>query len=164
MPNMPKLPVEAMLTASGLKSDCADHTVYGKFVGDMLRKAFNSKTGCIRTAKPFADNDFRGDAVKFAKIEDSMFKACANYLWRRLAFDFCDFKPYVCIPVSHDWPLFAVIREEARRAGLEKFDDWYEREGRIKSTLESLLLTFERTLPIELQRGAMRWGRAFGLV
>jgi hypothetical protein len=136
MPKMPVLPVDKMV---------ADLDDWGE---KLIRAAFNRRTGALRATKPFRRIDYDAGGA--------LFKACANYVWRMLCFDFCGFSPHNCLPVCADWDIGAVFyrREDSDR----------EMEKRGKAKLDATIERAESVLPASAQRGLMQWGRAWGMV
>jgi hypothetical protein len=125
---MPILPVDEM---------CADLNDYGS---RLIRAAFNSRTGAIRATKPFRTIDFDSDCA--------FFKACANYVWRMLCFDFVPYRPHNCMPVTADWDILTV------KSGCA---DQYKWGRAVAAVLDRLIQKAESVMPISAQRGVMSW-------
>lgn len=118
MSRMPVLPLDKM---------CSDLTDYEE---SLVRAAFNRTTGKLRATKPFrlisADAEFEGSA---------------NYVWRMLCFDFCDFSPHSCMPVCADFDIPGGYQERRKRA----------------KVLDGIIKRVESVVPMTVQVGAMRW-------
>lgn len=148
MSSMPKLPVEVMV------SGCDENEAR------IVRACFNGRNGCLKASKPFGRIDFDGDT------DEALFKASANYVWRMLCFDYAGFGKHVCMPVTADLDVSAVYYE---KYGRPRFDDpakeseRADRKARIKY-LDLLIKRAESTLPVTLQAGVIRWGRALGVL
>jgi hypothetical protein len=124
--SMPILPVDEM---------CAD---LGEYDEKLIRAAFNRTTGKLRTTKPFRRFDVSAD--------DALFKACANYVWRMLCFDFVDLRPHSCLPVSADWDVRLVLRERGACDGEST-----------RQALDDLIKQVESVMPATAQAGVLRW-------
>jgi len=118
MPRMPVLPVNQMVL---------DLPPYEEA---LIRAAFH-KTGRMRATKPYR------------KITRPKFEGSANYVWRMLCFDFCDFRPHSCMPVCADFDLPG---------------DYDERRAKVK-ILDKLIKRVESVIPVTAQKGIMRWGK-----
>ncbi len=157
MSNMPNLPVDTMLRAACIGND---------FDVRVIRAAFKvckgSALSTLRASKPFPTVCYDGS-------EDSLFKACANYVWRMLSFSFVGYGKLACIPVTADFDIGsfyykkhgvsfgADCSEEARQT-------YYADTKACIGRMDSLIKPFEATVPVELQAGVMRWGRALGYI
>jgi hypothetical protein len=137
---MPKLPFDAMITAAGLDEKEAR----------IIRAAFNGRTGCLRASKPHA---------KITGSDDSALeKASANYVWRMLCFDYVGWGKHACMPVTADWDIAFVLRDQHGR------DGYFDLVRQETVALNATVKRFESTIPVTAQAGTMRWGRALGLV
>ena len=157
MTDMPKLPVDSMLTVAGITDE---------FSARVVRVAFKACKGSalstLRASKPFSTVNYDGS-------EDSLFKACANYVWRMLGFSFVGYGKLACIPVTADFDIGSFYykkhgvsfgdgcSEETRQA-------YYADKKACIGRMDSLIKQFESTVPVELQAGVMRWGRALGMI
>jgi hypothetical protein len=157
MSNMPNLPVDTMLRAACISND---------FDARVIRAAFKVRKGSavstLRASKPFP-------TVYADGSEESLFKACANYVWRMVSFSFVGYGKLACIPVTADFDIasfyykkhgisfHADCTEEARQA-------YYADKKACIGRMDSLIKQFESTVPVELQAGVMRWGRALGYI
>ena len=93
--------------------------------------------GHLRTAKPFR------------KRPCTMFQGQANYVWRMLCFSYCNWSPYCCMPVTADFDIPVQP---------------YDKRREITQALDDICKRAEKNLPLQLQRGTMAWGKAFGLI
>jgi len=143
---MPKLPFEAMRDICDEKS------------GRMIWAARNSRTGCLRASKPFGRIDFHGDG------DEALFKACANYVWRMLCFDFVAYRPHSCMPCTADFDIGAVYHLRERCGDYPDRDARLRAERVLRDSLDALVKQAESVLPVTEQKGAMAWGKAFGIV
>ena len=153
MSSMPVVPVDSMLRVATIEGLNAR----------IIRAAFKGKKGesvcTLRASKPFpkfvADNS-----------EESLFAACANYVWRMLCFSFVASAPHSCFPVTADFDIGSFFY---KKHGVTWNDDCNreayraEKDGCIKE-MDSLIKQFETTVPVTLQAGTMRWGRALGMI
>jgi hypothetical protein len=161
MTTMPKLPVETMVAG------CDDNEAR------IVRAAFNGRTGCLRASKPF------GRIEKTDSDEEALFKASVNYVWRMLCFDYVGWGKHSCMPVTADWDIGAVyvriFERDGRTArfGSPEYDSPADRAAReerrgkerdLREALDALIKRVESTLPVTAQAGAMRWGRALGMI
>jgi hypothetical protein len=145
MYSMPILPVNEM---------AAD---YNEFDAAVIRAAFTGrgvKEGLkLRTNKPFN------------KVS-SYLEGCANYVWRMLCFDLVGHGKHVCMPVTADWEVSTAFDV---RDGCVDWKDDERRTARredVRNTmkeLDELVKRFESVLPIEAQKGIIRWGSALGM-
>jgi hypothetical protein len=94
-------------------------------------------------------------------------QGCANYVWRMLCFDLCDFAPHYCIPITAD--IEVDMGYDARDGRPDRAD----REGRDKrrqdvrnmmKALDMLVAAVEAEMKDVPMKGVMRWGRAYGMV
>ena len=156
MSSMPKLPVNVMVAG------CNESEAR------IVRAAFNDRTGRLRSSKPYrriepTDSD-----------ETALFKARANYVWRMLCFDYAGFGQYVCMPVTADWDIGAVYARIIARNGSPDCDSrtdcaarkerWGKEQRAEREALDALIKRVESTLPVSLQAGVMRWGKALGYI
>ena len=157
MTTMPKLPVDSMLTVAGISDD---------FSARVIRAAFKVTKGSsdytLRASKPFSTVCFDGS-------EDSLFKACANYVWRMISFSFVGYGKLACIPVTADFDIGSFYykkhgvsfgsdcTEEARQT-------YYADRKACIGRMDFLIKQFESTVPVEAQAGVMRWGRTLGYI
>ncbi len=112
-----------------------------------------SRKRTLRTNKPFAR----------AK---TMSEACANYVWRMLAFDFSAYGKNSCMPVMADWDIGTVLYNRDKVTGcMESNRETRRSETKdILDKMDALVKKVESVLPITAQAGAMRWGRALGMI
>ena len=143
---MPKLPFEAMC------EDCDERE------GRLIRAARNSRNGRLRASKPFNRIDFHGNE------DEALFKACANYVWRMLCFDYVDCRPHSCTPCTADFDIGAVYLLREKRGDYADRNDRRRNERIMLMTLDALIKRAESVLPVTAQKGAMAWGRVYGLV
>jgi hypothetical protein len=143
---MPKLPFDLMV------ADCTEDEAR------IIRAACNSRTGCLRATKPFGRIDFHGDK------DEALFRACANYVWRMLCFDFVEHRPHSCMPCTADFDIGAVYHLREKHGDYSDRDERFRAERVLRDSLDVLIKQAEAVLPITAQKGAMAWGRAFGIV
>lgn len=141
MPKMPKLPVDAMVADLDGREE------------KLVRAAFRGATDTLRATKPFRTIDYGAD--------DALFKACANYVWRMLCFDYAGFHPHNCMPVTADWDIGAYYYRHPDYADRSKRRD---AERSVRDALDALVKRVESVLPIMAQKGVMQWGRALGMI
>ncbi len=161
MTSMPKLPVETMVAG------CDENEAR------IVRACFNGRTGCLKSSKPY------GRIEKTDSDETALFKARVNYVWRMLCFDYAGFGKHVCMPVTADWDIGAVYSRiferdgRTARYGSPDYDSPADRAAREerrgkeraeREALDVLIKRVESTLPVTLQAGVMRWGRALGYI
>lgn len=101
----------------------------------IIRACF--RNGRLRAAKPNR------------KRPCSDFEGRVNYVWRMLCFSYCDWSPHVCMPVTADFDIPTKNYDERRV---------------ITKALDDLIKRATSNLPVTLERGTMRWGRAFGMI
>lgn len=111
---------------------------------DLFRAVLNKRTGALRASKPYR--------MTTHNHENAVFEACANYMWRMLCFDFCDWHPHVCMPVTADWDILSVNRGR---------EDQHEFSKVVTSGLDALIKRIEAHIPVTAQRGIMRWARVY---
>mgnify|MGYP006310798495 CR=1 FL=1 len=121
---------------------------------DIIRACFK-RNGGLRASKPFKKIDY--------SAPDALFKGSVNYVWRMICFDFCDFRPHVCMPVCADFDI-GVIYMNYERKGIYTKEERREKEKEYRNMLDELIKKAESNLPITMQKGALRWGQALGLV
>lgn len=109
----------------------------------LIRAAF-TKQGKLRAAKPFRKVDY--------DKPNAFFEACANYVWRMLCFDYCDFHPHNCMPVTAEWDIEHWHLRRWYRRGREAIH-------RITNDLDTVIKLAESNVSATLQRGVLRWGR-----
>jgi len=146
MSNMPKLPFDAM---------CED---LNEGSARMIRAACNSRTGCLRASKPFRCIDFHGDEG------EALFRACANYVWRMLCFDYVGHRPHSCMPCTADFDVGAVYHLREQHGRYPNRDARQRAERILLDALDALIKQAEAVMPITAQKGAMQWARAYGIV
>lgn len=131
--SMPKLPVEKMASKMG------DEAIF-------ILGAFNG--GKLRASKPFPH--IEGNDV------EKLYKACVNYVWRMLCFDFVDEKPHNCMPYCATWDIDQFFYQ---KEGMGEITKGEEREQRKKTIefLDSLIKKAESEISIFKQRGTCRW-------
>jgi hypothetical protein len=110
-----------------------------------VRRVFHPTTKRLKAKKPFPKMDF--------SHADAILHASANYIWRILCFDFCDFAPHNCMPVTANWD----IRRAFAELPLPKREAWI-------ATLNEAVGQIEATIPADQHYGAIRWGRALTLL
>jgi len=118
----------------------------------LVAPAFSRKR-TLRANKPFA---------RVATVEEG----CANYIWRMLAFDFSGYGKNSCLPVTADFDLGCVLYNRDKVAGCVESNREARRaeEKGIIDSLDVLIKKVESVLPVVAQAGAMRWGRALGMI
>ena len=150
MSKMPVLPVDTMV------ADCPDYDAR------LVREAFVGNTNRLRATKPYRSIDCDGDEG------EALFAACANYVWRMLCFDFCDFRPHYCMPVTADFDIGKVYYTRDARLNRNHLNVFrrrrYENVQDEKDALDVLIKKVESVLPINAQKGAVRWMGALGIV
>lgn len=132
MSRMPNLPVDSMCE----KVSDSD--------AEIVRKAFR-KSGDLRATKPF-------------KRATTLFEGQCNYVWRMLCYDYCDFHPHCCMPVTADFDISAALYNSMDR------DERWEFVKKEKERLDEVVKLAESALSVLAQAGALRWARAFGMV
>lgn len=126
----------------------------------LIRPAFNGRTGKLKSSKPFSyigRDDSTDEAIR---------KGSANYAWRMLVFDFFDSGKNACMPVTADFDLSAALYNRDEGAGCKESNREARRaelKGRL-DMLEALIKRVESVMPVTAQVGAMRWGRALGML
>jgi len=143
---MPKLPFDTMAA------------VLNDNEGRLIKAARNSRTGCLRASKPFPKIDFDGDE------ERALWEGSANYVWRMLCFDFATSRPHCCMPCTADWDISAVYYAREKRGVYADSTERREAEKKYLENLDAAIKQAEAVMPITAQAGAMRWGRALGMV
>jgi hypothetical protein len=139
---MPILPVDSMV------ADC------DAWEESVVRAAFTtrgvSEGGRLRTNKPFR------------KVSTKL-EGCANYVWRMLCFDLVGWGKHACMPVCADFDLMEAL--EVSPAWRDRSREEH-REGRreLMKEMDELTKRVESVLPIEAQKGIIRWGRALGMI
>ena len=141
MPAMPILPLSTM-TKGMDKSDVAT-----------IAACLNARTGQLLSKKPYKDIDFSDP-----KLPSPLFKATVNLAWRMLCFDFCDFGPHNCMPCTADWD----VRTWYYRTYGKDHHPVHRRQT--VDAIGDLVRRAEATLSVTLQKGALRWGQAYGLM
>ena len=105
----------------------------------VFRQVFVKRTGKLKVAKPIA---------KIAILQDdTLLHASANYIWRMLCFDLCDFRPYNSLPCTAMWDL----NNYYWLASLPPRPDWL-------ATLDETIRQVESTIPATEHYGALHWG------
>lgn len=138
--NMPILPVDTMV------ADLDDNEA------KLVRAAFTSRGvpvgGRLRANKPFkrARNDFEGRA---------------NYVWRMLCFDLVGHGKHACMPVCAEFDVCDGLDAEF---GRKRYTERAAEVRVITKELDALASRAEAALPIEAQKGILRWGRALGMI
>ena len=146
MSRMPILPVDAMV------ADCNESDAW------IIRAAFTSRGvpagGKLRTGKPF-------------KRVTSQREGCANYVWRMLCFDLCDWAPHYCMPICADFEISFGYEAEYGRPDRSDKEAATLRRGNVRAmmrVLDLLVKKAESSLPVGSMKGIMRWGKAYGMV
>jgi len=143
---MPKLPFDDM---------CAD---LDDSEARIICAAQNSRNDCLRVTKPYKHIDFDGD------LDEALFKASVNYVWRMLCFDYCGFTPHSCLPITADWDIGAVFYNREKQGDFYSYKERRDAEKSVVATLDALVKRAESVLPITAQVGVMRWGKALGMI
>lgn len=132
------------------------------FCGEELRvltACFSTRgknKGHLKTAKPFNTRECK------AGQPDANFKGTANYVWRMLCFDFLSFAPHCCMPVTADWDLH--VGRPRLEYGSDAYKTQQSNDKAYIDYLNGLVKRAESNLPVTAQAGAMRWGRALGII
>jgi hypothetical protein len=107
----------------------------------VARVCMNQRTGKLKPCKPFP---------KISTLQDdTLLHASANYVWRILCFDLCDFRPHNSLPCTAIWDL----NNYYWLASLPARPDWL-------ATLDETIAQIEATIPANEHYGALRWGYA----
>ena len=136
MSNMPKLPIEKMIAGM---SSVEKKMIYSAFI----YRDYGSGQGQLRASKP-------------NRVIMNFMDAAQNYVWRMLAFDFCEFKPYCCIPYSIEFDLIKGIEGNGEEWTMKKL-------SRIKGKLDEIIKRFESSISITEQKGIMAWLNTGGI-
>jgi hypothetical protein len=104
----------------------------------------NQRTGKLKSKKPYPKVNF--------KQADALLHASANYMWRMLAFDMCNFRPHNSLPCTADWDL-----RQAYKHTPTGMSEWMD-------TLDDAIRQVESTIPVDQHKGALEWGYALGLM
>lgn len=121
---------------------------------DIIRACFK-RNGGLRASKPFKKIDYYAP--------DALFKGSVNYVWRMLCFDFCNFHPHCCTPITADLDVCTVYYRWEKQ-GVYTKEERRTKEKEYRSMLDELIKKAERNLPILEQKGALRWMNALGVV
>lgn len=144
-----KLPVEAILTIIPTESH---DTIRAAFTTRGTTQADKNVGWCIlRTNKPFR------------KVE-TFAQGCANFVWRWIAFDCSGSGKNACMPVTDDFELYDALDCLYGKAGREDRAERGELVRELRAELMNLQKQFMSVIPVELQAGVMRWGRALGMI
>lgn len=119
---------------------------------DIIRGAF-LKSGKLRASKPHK---------RVATFE----QGCINYVWRMLCFDLVGHGKHACMPVTADWELSAGYDAQHGRIryGEAGYEGYREGNKALRQRMDDLVKRFERNIPLEQQKGIVRWGRALGYI
>jgi len=131
---MPVLPIEDMV------ADCTDYHA------SLVRAAINRASGRLRATKPFRTIDTTGD--------DAYFKACANYVWRMLCFDYAGIRPHNSMPVTADFDIYNVCKAQPVNP---TSTDYHDSARDMVRRMDDLVKRVEALLPITSQKGVMQW-------
>lgn len=132
MPTMPTISNEALDAV-----ECnAAKVVFGV--------CFNKRTGKLNAKKPYKISTLQ---------DDTLLHASANYVWRILCFDLCDFRPHNSLPVTAIWDL----NNYYWLASLPPRLDWL-------TTLNETIKQIEATIPADEHYGALHWGYGLDLL
>jgi hypothetical protein len=134
MPKMPFIPSEALSAVESNAATCVS------------RRVFHPTTRRLKAKKPYPKMDF-------AHV-DALLHASANYVWRVLAFDLCDFAPFNCMPCTADWDLRKCF----------SYQEVYAEREAWRATLDEAIKQIESAIPADQHYGAIRWGRALDLL
>ena len=146
MSRMPNLPFDLMV------ADCDERETR------IVRAAQNSRSKGLRASKPFGRINFEGD------LDEALFKASANYVWRMLCFDFCGFHPHNCMPITADWDIGAIYYTREENGEYPDHADRRAAEKSVRDALDALVNRVESGLPVTAQKGVMQWGQALGIL
>ena len=104
------------------------------------------------------DDDERKLAQEIIKKDGRLYaskpkkaSAAGKYVWRMLVFSVSPKPQHHCMPVTADWDL------------MDEFRDWDERRTETKR-LDDIVKRLGDTVPPLQHYGAMRWGRALGML
>lgn len=120
----------------------------------------------LRASKPYADKKvIDGQGIEAFEM------GCANYVWRMLCFDLVGSGKHVCMPVCADfaisWALDAMYGCTPRY-GTDGYEaaskERRELKRELTNKMNELIKRFESVLPVEAQKGIIRWGRALGMI
>jgi hypothetical protein len=117
--------------------------------GQLILVARNSRTGCLRSTKPFKRVDFNDDSDR------AVFEASANYVWRMLCFDFVAYRPHSCIPVMADCDVAAVYYSRWKRGEYASRDDSRDVGKAVLKALDATIKLAESVMPLTAQKGVM---------
>lgn len=123
---MPSLPINAL---------CVDLDKKGE---RLIRDAFR-RNGHLRATKPYR-------RINGCSGEDE-YKACANYIWHMLCFDYCAFHPHHCIPVT---AVFDIKTIYYHRYDMSEYNERRRVRRIITNGLDALIKRTEANLPVAL--------------
>lgn len=150
MTTMPILPLDTMVAGC---DDEQERIVRAAFTTRGVRNK-NDGYAKLRSNKPFA---------RVTTFE----QGCANYVWRMLCFDLVGSGKHACMPVTADFDISEAceIRNGGRvRYGESGYEEQRERRKDLRESMDALVKQVESVLPIEAQKGILRWGRALGMI
>lgn len=138
---------------------------------DQLTEGMNDFDGCIVrgafTTRGYKDGLGRLREAKPFKTVKTFEQGCINYVWRMLCFDIVGSGKHACMPVCADFDLWDALeaRDGSRpRHGNPGYDDWRQSVKNLTDEMNSLIKRAERSIPLERQKGIVRWGRALGML
>ena len=153
---MPILPVDAMVAdCNGLE----ELIVRAAFTTRGVRNKSDGYAK-LRSNKPF-------------RRVESFEQGCANYVWRMLCFDLVGHGKHVCMPVCADFELSDAVTHRNGKCPKYNYEDrndntayylWTDCVKQLRKDMDALVSRVEKALPIEAQKGILRWGRALGYV
>lgn len=121
---------------------------------DIIRACFK-RGGGLRASKPFKKIDYNAP--------DALFKGSVNYVWRMICFDYCNFAPHYCMPVTADFD-FGRVYYRLEDQGVYTKEERRAKEKEKRESLDELIKRAEDNLPLKMQKGALRWGKALGML
>ena len=143
MPVFPNATLDAMLV------DCDG------WEESVVRAAFTTRGvrdgGRLRANKPF-------------RTVRNKLEGCANYVWRMLCFDLVGSGKHACMPVCADFDLYDAVKVSPAHADITDYRDRAAVVRELQNEMDALVKRVERALPIEAQKGVIRWGRALGMI
>lgn len=124
---------------------------------DIARRIVNTSTGQLRASKPKlarkleVANDGRqryGKTMFIYPTQDDKAQGDAAYVWRMVAFFASPNHQHQCMPCTAEFDIC---------------DSWGDTRKRAKE-LDALVDVITSTIPLRKQYGAVRWGRALGII
>lgn len=119
---------------------------------DIARRIVNSRNGELRASKPkvqeqvkVADDSIYGYTYRHLTPEA---QGDAAYVWRMVAFMVSQNRQHQCMPVTAEFDLGGTYTERMSRA----------------KTLDALVDKIVKIVPMRECHGALRWGKALGMI